>query len=378
MKSSCVINTPQNINDTIKKERDKQTSIVTSYIFDAIYLSNSLSTYIPISNPILIKKFPLVFTPSKRLKFNRGLLYLPFDVKIGNTFQGASTFKLRDRTLSNANLYNDIKDYETIVRVKNKIKFKILDLYKARPIYKQTIKSKYQQHIYNTLAKYQAPCRISLYSLYDYILTLYNKSFLNKDNKTYSLICHIEQALFHILTNGSIDKSTMIVSYYPSYKVSNVGGRIFEKLGMQGLPKQAKQNIIATDYDIKKCGISAIKILLSKHNISSPPDLSFSSYSQLYGFYKYEPLLLNILYKEWSYPIINKMGIPLYVRKKNIYSNRRKILAHIIFGMEVHALYKAITTKKINYVLLEHDGFRAESNIKDFYQDKFLFRKKED
>lgn len=380
MHDKCIVNTPSNIDSIRKKERDKQTSIVASCIFDSIYRSKSLVAFLPISSDKVVSAYPLVFTPSKRLKFNRGLEYLPFRIKYGDRKKGATTFRLNERTLSNTNYYDNIDDYQCALRIKNDKQFRLIDLYRERKIIPNKIVSRYSRDMYNELSKHQIPCKIALLDLYDYILSEYHKAFTCKNDKIYSKILQIELSLYYMLSVGSVDDN-MVLSYYPKYKVSKIGCRLFERMGAQRLPKAIKHCIQGYDYDIKQCGKTALEMCLNKHDLIPKPLIpavtkEFKTHSHLYGMYIHEELLLTLINKEWSYPIRNKMGIPFYTRKKDMYKYRRKILAHLIFGMEVYALIKAILRKKIPFMCLEHDGFRTDTKLKAFRQCGFQFRQK--
>lgn len=377
MRDKCIIQTPSNIDPITKRKRDEQTSIVTSCVYDSIYRSKNLSAFIPISNAKLIKKYPMVFTPSNRLKFDRGLEFMPFSIEYGDKYRGATTFTLTNSTLADANYYNNIGEYETVMRNKQGKQFRLIDLYETRKLIQPSIKSRHNPNMYRRLEKYQIPCKICLNSLYDYMLEQYYKAFTLKNDKVYAKVCQTELSLYHMLSVGSM--SNMVVEYYPTYKVSKIGGRLFERRGAQRLPNDAKQSIMANDYDIKRCNKTALEILLHKHRLLPNKIMqsiveSFDSYSSMFGMYKQKQILMTLIYREWSYPIKNKMGIPLYIRKRDVHKYRKRILAHLIFGMEVYALIKAITRKGISFMSLEHDGFRSDKELNDFRQDGFLFR----
>jgi len=303
---------------------------------------------------------------------------MPFDIEYGDKYRGATTFKLADTTLADSNFYNNIGEYETAMRNKQGRQFRLIDLYEKRELIQPSIKSRHSQ-LYRGLSRYQSPCKICLKSIYDYMLEQYYKAFTSKSDRVYARVCQAELSLYHMLSVGSTENMTL--EYYPTYKVSKIGGRLFERKGAQRLPNDAKRSIMANDYDIKRCNKTALEILLRKHRLLPNKILhgiveSFDSYSSMFGMYKHKQLLMTLIHKEWSYPIKNKMGIPLYIRKKDVHKYRKRILAHLIFGMEVYALIKAITRKGISFMSLEHDGFRSDEELNDFRQDGFLFRRK--
>jgi len=377
MHDKCIINTHLDIDTITRQERNKQTSIVASCVYDSIYRSKNLTAFIPISNAKLIRRFPMVFTPSNRLGYARGLESMPFEIDYGGKYTGATSFTLTDATLSNANIYRNLDEYLLFIRYYKGKKFRLKDLQVTRDLHAPIIKTRRQ--LYKALEKFQTPCKICLMSLYDYILEQHHKAQALCSDKVYAKVKQVEASLYHMLSVGSTENMTL--EYYPTYNVSKIGGRLFERRGAQRLPRDIKHCIDGYDYDIRRCNVTALESLLKKHQLLPDSILSnimksFKSYSSMFGMYNHRQLLTTLIYREWSYPIKNKAGIPLYIRKKDVPKYRKRILAHLIFGLEVSALIKSITRKKIPFMLLEHDGFRSSKKLNDFRQDGFLFRHK--
>jgi hypothetical protein len=227
----------------------------------------------------------------------------------------------------------------------------------------------------------------------------------------------LEATIVNIMQHFSIvSKKPFIVKYYPKYKASVIGGRLFEvNGGVQNLPSEVKKkSLVGINYDVISSQLNIVKSIyksLSKSTITiksvddvasklkverklakvilyatifSAGIISESKYSALHKAIKkkgYSDKSTILIIRRWKIKSISlvraiKTILSHYKSKSkrgfinnavgirvSSTINSKKLLAHIIQGEETKFLMKVVLKNKSIVSALEHDGFLAHEPI---------------